>query len=94
MRAIKRQPTATSEASELKRPSRFADAELTHLESVIRHLLSANAAPMPLYLDRSYWLRRLERLEKETCLVPAQMKRLGALRNLLIAEASCRRECA
>ncbi len=94
MRAMKRQPTATSEASELKRPSRFADAELTHLESVIRHLLSTNAAPIPLYLDRSYWLRRLERLEKETRLVPAQMKRLGALRNLLIAEASCRRECA
>ncbi len=94
MRAIKRQPTATSEASELKRPSRFADAELTHLESVIRHLLSANAAPMPLYLDRPYWLRRLERLEKETCLVPAQLKRLGTLRHLLMAEASCRRECA
>jgi hypothetical protein len=94
MRAMKRQPTATSEASELKRPSRLADAELTHLESVIRHILSANAPAVPLYLDRSYWLRRLERLEKETRLVPAQMKRLGALRNLLIAEASCRRECA
>jgi len=94
MRAIKRQATAKSGAPELKRPSRFADAELTHLESVIRRLLSANAAPMRLTLDRSYWLRRLERLEKETCLVPAQLKRLGALRHLLMAEASCRRECA
>lgn len=94
MRAIKRQATAKSGASELKRPSRCADAELTHLESVIRHILSANAPPLPLYLDRSYWFRRLERLEKEICLVPAQMKRLGALRHLLTAEASCRRECA
>lgn len=94
MRAIRRQPIAGSGASDLKRPSRFADAELTHLESVIRHILSANAQPLPLYLDRSYWLRRLERLEKEICLVPAQMRRLCALRNLLNAEASCRRECA
>ena len=94
MRALKRQPVAKPRVSELKRPSRCADTELTHLESVVRHLLSGNAPPMPLYLDRAYWLRRLERLEKEICLVPAQMKRLGALRNLLIAEASCRRECA
>ena len=94
MRAIKRQPVAKSGASELKRPSRCADAELTHLESVIRHLQGANAPPMPLYFDRFYWLRRLELLEKETRLVPAQMKRLGALRNRLIAEASCRQECA
>ena len=94
MRAMKRQPTAKSGASELKWPSRCADADLTHLESVIRHLLRENAPPMPLYLDRPYWLGRLKRLAKETHLVPAQMKRLGALRNLLIAEASCRRECA
>lgn len=94
MRALKQQPIAKSRASEVKRPSRCADAELTHLERVIRHLLSANAPPMPPYLGRSYWLRRLERLEKETCLVAAQLKRLGTLRNLLLADASCRRQCA
>lgn len=94
MRMLKRKSFENSRASELKLPSRCADAELKHFESVIRLLLSANAPPMPLCLDRSYWLRRLERLEKETCLVPVQMKRVGALRNLLLAPASCHSRCA
>jgi hypothetical protein len=94
MRAVKRQSVARALPLSSKLPSRWADSDLRHLETVIRHVVSAQGRSMPQYLDESYWLRRLERIERETCLVPVQQRRITALRALLIESNRCDRECA
>ncbi|WP_159907777.1 hypothetical protein [Caballeronia humi] len=35
-------------------------------------------------MNESYWLNRLDRIERETSLIPLQQRRLAALRELLI----------
>ena len=79
-------------------PARCADAEIRHLEAVIGHVVGAHARSICAYLPPSYWLGRLERIERETCLIPAQQKRIAALRTLLLEcephECECTRATA
>ena len=44
------------------------------------------------YLSESYWLKRLERLEREVCLIATQQRRLLALRALLGEETTHNRQ--
>jgi hypothetical protein len=94
MRAVKRPSVATALPPTTKLPSRWADSDLRHLETVIRHVVRAQGSSMPQYLDEAYWLRRLERIERETCLVPAQQRRITALRELLLESKSRDQDCA
>jgi hypothetical protein len=78
----------------LRLPARCADAEIRHLEAVIRHVVGAHGPSIPAYLPQSYWLMRLERIERKTCLIPAQQQRIAALRRLLLESEPHECQCA
>jgi hypothetical protein len=65
------------------RPSLLADAELNHLEQVMR--LIAGAAPYtPIYgLDMAYWRRRIAFIESSFELLPIHRSRIKVLLALL-----------
>jgi hypothetical protein len=78
----------------MRLPARCADSEIRHLEVVIRHVTGAHDPSIPMYLPQSYWLGRLERIERTTCLIPPQQHRIKALRRLLLASKQHERQCA
>ncbi|SAL58985.1 hypothetical protein AWB65_05259 [Caballeronia humi] len=85
MRGLKRRSTEGQRSPSSKLPSRWADSEHGHLETVIRHCTQKKEKFFTkLYLNESYWLNRLDRIERETSLIPLQQRRLAALRELLI----------
>lgn len=92
MRVVKHRSTESRQPDSSKLPSRCADSELRHLEIVIRRLLNMEESFVPPYLNESYWLKRLDRLEREICLIPTQQRRLVALRKLLGEEAKHNRQ--
>ncbi len=85
MRGVKHRSTESQRSLSSKLPSRWADSELRHLEMVIRHCIQKKEEffTKP-YLNEWYWLKRLDRIERETCLIPVQQRRLAVLRELLI----------
>ena len=78
----------------LRLPARCADAEIRHLEAVIRHVAGAHGPSTPAYLPQSYWLIRLARIERNTCFIPAQQQRIKALRRLLLESEPRECQCA
>jgi len=68
-------------------PSRLADAELDHLEKVVR--LMARADPYtPIHgLDIAYWRRRVALIESSFELLPIQRSRMKALMLRLVDSA-------
>ncbi|SAK45922.1 hypothetical protein AWB75_00864 [Caballeronia catudaia] len=68
------------------KPARMADAQLDHLEHMIRSLaLSGNARTFAC-LDRGYWKRRVAALGDESDLVSTQRARVLRLLDLLAQE--------
>ena len=92
MRAVKPRCTEHRAPDASKLPSRCADAELRHLEIVIWRFLHMEESCVSDYLSESYWLKRLERLEREVCLIATQQRRLLALRALLGEETTHNRQ--
>lgn len=85
MRGVKHRSTESQRSPSSKLPSRWADSELRHLEMVIPHCIQKKEEffTKP-YLNEWYWLKRLDRIERETCLIPVQQRRLAVLRELLM----------
>ncbi|AQH04484.1 hypothetical protein A9R05_36840 (plasmid) [Burkholderia sp. KK1] len=65
------------------KPARMADAQLDHLEHMIRSLALSSAPGTFAYLDRGYWKKRLAALGDESDLVSTQRARVLRLLDLL-----------
>ncbi|WP_321797845.1 hypothetical protein [Caballeronia sp. J97] len=65
------------------KPARVADAQLDHLEHMIRSLALSGDAKAIAHLDRAYWKRRLAALGDESDLVSTQRARVLRLLDLL-----------
>lgn|GEM_PF-1648020 len=65
------------------KPARIADAQLDHLEHMIRSLAVAGNQKAFACLDRAYWKRRLAALGDESDLVSTQRARVLRLFDLL-----------
>jgi hypothetical protein len=74
--------TRAAAAMALK-PARMADAQLDHLEHMIRSLAISGNAKAFACLDRGYWRRRLAALGDESDLVSTQRARVLRLLDLL-----------
>ena len=61
------------------RPSRLADAELDHLEKVVRLMARADTYTPIHGLDIAYWRRRVALIESSFELLPIQRSRMKAL---------------
>ena len=61
------------------RPSRLADAELDHLEKVVRLMARADTHTSIHGLDIAYWRRRVALIESSFELLPIQRSRMKAL---------------
>ena len=72
-------------------PAALADAELQHLEKVVRHLCNTDALDTGTRLGLSYWLNRIADIERRFYLVPPQLRRLTALRNMLAEQSRLNR---
>lgn len=68
------------------KPARMADAQLDHLEHMIRSLALSGAPGTFAYLDRGYWKKRLAALGDESDLVSTQRARVLRLLDLLAQE--------
>ncbi|SAL41928.1 hypothetical protein AWB71_02160 [Caballeronia peredens] len=73
----------TSAARATLRPARVADAQLDHLEHMIRSLSLSGETSAFACLDRAYWKRRLATLGDESDLVTTQRARVLRLFDLL-----------
>jgi hypothetical protein len=69
-----------------KLPAGMADAELQHLETVVRYLCNTDALDAGASLGMSYWLNRIADIERRFYLAPPQQRRLIVLRNMLTEE--------
>ncbi|MFP3553191.1 hypothetical protein SB861_21100 [Paraburkholderia sp. SIMBA_049] len=67
-------------------PAALADAELQHLEKVVRHLCNTGEFEAETRFGPSYWLKRIEDIEYRFHLVPSQLRRLTVLRGMLAGE--------
>jgi hypothetical protein len=65
------------------KPARVADAQLDHLEHMIRSLALTGNQKAFACLDRAYWKRRLAALGDESDLVSTQRARVLRLLDLL-----------
>ncbi|WP_131542667.1 hypothetical protein [Paraburkholderia hospita] len=70
-----------------KAPAALADAELQHLETVVRYLCNTDVIDTGFSLGVSYWLRRIAEIEQRFYLVPSQLRRLALLRKMLTDES-------
>jgi hypothetical protein len=86
-RAMKSRSSVTPIRQAPKLPAALADRELQHLETVVRHLCNTDALDTGTSLGLSYWLNRLADIERRFYLVPPQLRRLTALRNMLMEES-------
>ncbi|WP_051180560.1 hypothetical protein [Caballeronia insecticola] len=73
----------TTAARAALKPARVADAQLDHLEHMIRSLSLSGKASAFVGLDRAYWKRRLAALGDESDLVTTQRARVLRLFDLL-----------
>jgi hypothetical protein len=73
----------TSAARATLKPARVADAQLDHLEHMIRSLAASGDAHAFACLDRAYWKRRLAALGDESDLVSTQRARVLRLFDML-----------
>lgn len=85
MRKSKALPITSAERATLQ-PARVADAQLDHLEHMIRSLAVSADAQAFIGLDRAYWKRRLAALGDESDLVSTQRARVLRLLDLLEPE--------
>ena len=85
MRKSKALPITNAERATLQ-PARVADAQLDHLEHMIRSLAASGDAHAFACLDRAYWKRRLAALGDESDLVSTQRARVLRLLDLLEPE--------
>ncbi|SAL23028.1 hypothetical protein AWB73_01596 [Caballeronia turbans] len=65
------------------KPARVADAQLDHLERMVRSLARASDPKAFACLDRAYWTKRLAALGDESDLVSTQRARVLRLLDLL-----------
>ncbi|SAK69570.1 hypothetical protein AWB78_02696 [Caballeronia calidae] len=77
---------ATRATQAALKPARVADAQLDHLERMIRSLALSGDAKAFSCLDRDYWKRRLAALGDESDLVSTQRARVLRLFELLARE--------
>ncbi len=84
---MKPRVTIAREQHRLKRPAALADAEIAHLETVVRYFVNSRAGGATEYFDLSYWLVRVEGIGEHFRLVPAQQRRLTWLRTMLVGAA-------
>lgn len=84
---MKPQATVAEEQHRLKRPAALADAEIAHLETVVRSFLNSRSRDAPEYLGLSYWLTRVAGIDEQFDLVPAQQQRLDKLQTMLVGAA-------
>jgi hypothetical protein len=82
MRKSKALPITNAARATLK-PARVADAQLDHLEHMIRALAVSGDTRSLAGLDRAYWSRRLAALGHESDLISAQRARVLRLLELL-----------
>jgi hypothetical protein len=66
---------------QLKRTSRAAEAELAHLEEVIRGVLRSDTQDLP--MGPQYWRARFDHFERGYALLPVQQKRVEALEKMI-----------
>lgn len=90
--------TIAHERHRLKRPAALADAEIAHLETVVRYFVNSRARDASEYFDLSYWLARVEGIGEQFHLVPAQQRRLTGLQTMLVGAAprkpaACQHKC-
>jgi hypothetical protein len=85
---MKPKATIAHEQHRLKRPAALADAEIAHLETVVCYLINSRVGDASEYFGPSYWLARIAGIGEQFHLVPAQLRRLTALRTMLVGAAS------
>ena len=66
-----------------RQPSMFADAELRHLDAVIRYAVVQAEGGRPINLNLDYWRERIRNLADTYELVPTQRMRLKGILTLL-----------
>lgn len=81
-----------------KLPAVLADAEIAHLEAVVSYLFNSQEQDLPEYLDSSYWIARVDAIDQRFQLVPAQVRRVAALRTRFLSAEEwkperCSRTC-
>ena len=84
---MKPKATIAHEQHRLKRPAALADAEIAHLETVVRYFVNSRADDASEYFGPAYWLARIADIGEQFHLVPAQQRRLTALRTMLVGAA-------
>jgi hypothetical protein len=82
-RAMKARSSAIPVSQAPKSPAALADAELQHLEAVMRHLSNTDVLDTGFCLGVSYWFSRVAEIEQRFYLVPSQIRRLSLLRKIL-----------
>ncbi|MBT2790423.1 hypothetical protein [Paraburkholderia strydomiana] len=83
---MKPRATIAHEQHRLKRPAALADAEIVHLETVVRYFVNnSRAGDATEYLDLSYWLVRVEGIGEHFRLVSS------AATTHLVANDACGR---
>jgi hypothetical protein len=85
-RAMTRRSSAVPSRQASKSPALLADSEIQHLEKVVLHFCRADALQKEMLYGLSYWLNRIADVERKFHLVPAQVRRLKLLRNILMQE--------
>ncbi|SAK47926.1 hypothetical protein AWB76_01111 [Caballeronia temeraria] len=70
------------------KPARLADAQLDHLEHMIRSFALSGDPKALANLDHTYWQRRLAALGEESDLVSTQRARVLRLLDLLVQDRS------
>ena len=84
---MKPKATIAHEQHRLKRPAALADAEIAHLETVVRYFVNTRADDASEYFGPGYWLARIADIGEQFYLVPAQQRRLTTLRTMLVGAA-------
>jgi hypothetical protein len=70
-------------AARSARASRLADAELAHLEAVLKHMARSTGSTGPATLEYAYWVKRVDWVFGGFNLLPVQLSRAQALLRLL-----------
>ncbi|MFM0498149.1 hypothetical protein [Paraburkholderia caledonica] len=84
---MKPRATIAREQHRLKRTAALADAEIAHLETVVRYFVNSRAGDAREYFDLSYWLVRVEGISEQFHLVPDQQRRITGLQTMLVGAA-------
>jgi hypothetical protein len=81
MKKANGKPAVSTISERLRHTPRAAEAELAHLEAIIRGVLRANGPDLP--IGPHYWRARFHQFSNGYALLPIQQKRVDALEKMI-----------